>query len=96
MTDLEDKIARLETGLARYRDGYLNEAEFRKLRLEAGISGTGKSAYGIRLHFPQGAVPLADFFFLVEGADRFGSGSLRLSARQGIEVLGVSLDRLGP
>ncbi|HLP40293.1 MAG TPA: nitrite/sulfite reductase, partial [Fibrobacteria bacterium] len=35
-------------------------------------------------------------FFLVEGADRFGSGSLRLTARQGIEVLGVSLDRLGP
>lgn len=94
MDPLKEKIETLETGVAQYRDGGLKEADFRKLRLANGISESRNGAYGFRLHIPLGAVLPADFFCLVEAAERFGDGALRILPRQGIEFLGIPLGRL--
>lgn len=94
MDPLKEKIETLETGVAQYRDGGLKEADFRKLRLANGISGSRNGTYGLRLHIPLGAILPADFFSLVEAAERFGDGGIRIFPRQGIEFLGVPLGRL--
>lgn len=96
MNPLQEKIAALESGISRYQNGKLKEADFREFRLKHGISGSRTGAYGLRLHLRQGAIRSPEFFRLAEAADRFGDGRLRLLPRQGIEFLGVPLRRLAP
>ena len=72
----------------------MNEADYKELKKGGMMRQKEAGLFSVRLHVAGGRLTTAQLSAIREAADRFGRGSVHLTARQGVEIPFVPADSL--
>lgn len=72
----------------------MSEIDYRELKRGGVMRQQGTDRFIVRLHLVAGGLSSTQASAVAEAADRFGSGALHLTSRQGIEIPDVASGRL--
>ena len=94
---LPQELDEFEQTVACFRSGALSEAQFRAVRVPAGVYEQRESGtYMLRVRFPAGGVLAGQLWRLGETAARFGNGVLHVTTRQEFQIHRVALESIVP
>jgi sulfite reductase (ferredoxin) len=98
-TELEDPIVEkdileLERKIFAFRNGKIDEEQFRSLRLARGVYGQRQEGVQmVRIKIPFGKIDTRQLRRIADISDKYATGNLHLTTRQDVQIHYVSLDR---
>lgn len=91
---VEKDIIELEKKIRLFREGKIEEEQFRSLRLARGVYGQRqKGVQMVRIKIPYGRLTIRQLRKIAQVSDEYSNGNLHTTTRQDIQIHHVSLDR---
>ena len=91
---VEKDIIELEAKIRQFKEGNIDEAKFRSLRLARGVYGQRQfGVQMIRIKLPYGKVSSHQLNRICDVSDEYSTGRLHITTRQDIQIHYVDLDR---